>query len=183
MEIQNGHVAFAMQPILIHRHYSIPIKLEKAAKGAYLSLRFIVHQSHVLYLEQSRAVSMTAPPAIVIKARSTCDRSFVNIRRIFSWYIKTWYRASKILSFTSSLFQASDMTNNSISFGDNTNFSGASGVALGANSKTTTNSNNKTVNNTSNNQGKNTYDVKVGTQYGNTNTGDGQQNAGSTYNF
>ena len=96
------------------------------------------------------------------------------------------------------------MSNNNIGFGNNANLSKGSGNAFGANSKSTSNSNNKTTNNTSksfcvplflkfathcmrnyiaNNRGKNNYNVNVGTQYGNSNTGDGQHNAGSTYNF
>ncbi|KAM6496424.1 hypothetical protein JOM56_009130 [Amanita muscaria] len=75
------------------------------------------------------------------------------------------------------------MPDNSIKFGNDANFSGASALAFGANSKATHNSNNKTTNNKTNNRGKNNYNVNVGTQYGNTNTGDGQQNGGGTYNF
>ncbi|KIL71169.1 hypothetical protein M378DRAFT_154647 [Amanita muscaria Koide BX008] len=73
--------------------------------------------------------------------------------------------------------------NHSIQFGDGANFSGASGMAFGANSKATVNSNNRTTNNTTNNKGGNKYNVKVDKQYGNTNTGEGQHNGGGTYNF
>ncbi|KIL70516.1 hypothetical protein M378DRAFT_156667 [Amanita muscaria Koide BX008] len=75
------------------------------------------------------------------------------------------------------------MSDHSIKFGNGADFSKASALAFGANSKATHNSNNKTTNNKTNNRGKNSYNTQVGTQYGNTNTGDGQQNGGGTYNF